>query len=247
MPQIEWSEESRKRVLLFLPAAGLPVGCAEALWLLLFAVLHVGSPAWLYALAACIIPIFLTGAIHLDGLADSADALASWGSAEKKRTILKDPHIGTFGVIALILYILCMIVLMHTLFERVCMPDSESAGFWRPALLLGSLFILSRALTQLAIAWVSPSVEEGMLYQFSSRTGRKALGLSGFLLILSGQILWFWAGGLPALLLMPGMALHLVLFRRKMLRSFGGLSGDLCGRLIQLSELWMTALLCWIV
>ncbi len=247
MPQIEWEDTSMKRMLLFLPAAGVPVGAAEVLWMYLFGYLHLPANAGLCAVVAALIPVLLTGGIHMDGLADSADALASWGSSEKKRAILKDPHIGTFGVLALVMYILCVTVLLQILFFHICAVEPEAGSFRRAAVLAGSLFVLSRALTQTAIAWIPPAAEEGMLYRFASLTNRRALGLTGGIILIAGQILWFWTGGLRALLLLPGMALHLFLFRRKMMRHFGGLSGDLCGRLIQLSELWMTALLCWIV
>lgn len=199
---------------------------------------------WLYAIAAAVIPIILTGGIHMDGLADSADALASWGSPEKKRAILRDPHIGTFGVLAMILYMLVMIVLFQQLLEILMILTNNTVSFRKPALLLGSIFVLSRVMTQIAIAWIPPSAEEGMLFRLSSQTHLRKLGVTGITVMLAGQILWYLEAGAPSLLLLPGMALHLLMYRRKVLRHFGGLSGDLCGRLIQISELWMIAFLC---
>ncbi len=246
MPAVEWNDENRKRMLLFLPAAGLLTGAAEVLWMVLFTVLGKAADTWLYAIIACLIPVFLNGGIHLDGLADSADALASWGSAEKKRNILKDPHIGTFGVLALIVYMMLCTVLLRIFFNRSAAEAGDDISLWGPAVLLGSLFVISRASVQIAIAWIPPAAKEGMLYQFSSLTDRRRLLLTGVILAFAGQILWFLAGGALTLLLLPCLAIHLFLFRRKMMRHFGGLSGDLCGRLLQLSELWMTALMCLI-
>ncbi len=52
----------------------------------------------------CLMPVWVTGGIHLDGYADTCDALSSYGDREKKLEILKDPHCGAFAVIRLCSY-----------------------------------------------------------------------------------------------------------------------------------------------
>ncbi len=51
-----------------------------------------------------LIPVFVSGGIHLDGFMDTMDALGSWGDKEKKLEILKDSHNGAFAVIGICCY-----------------------------------------------------------------------------------------------------------------------------------------------
>ena len=58
-------------------------------------------PAAARAAGFCLVPVWVTGGIHLDGYADTCDALSSYGDTAKKLEILKDPHCGAFAVIRL--------------------------------------------------------------------------------------------------------------------------------------------------
>jgi adenosylcobinamide-GDP ribazoletransferase len=82
------------------PAVGLMIGAAQAV--VMAVVLSVWGP-WLAALAALATGILLTGALHEDGLADTADALGSPRSAERALEIMRDSRIGAYGTLALIL------------------------------------------------------------------------------------------------------------------------------------------------
>jgi adenosylcobinamide-GDP ribazoletransferase len=100
-PGLHTSDPSRiARSLAAFPAVGLLIGCSAvaagfgAEWLF-------GAP--LHAIAALGAKAVITGGLHLDGLADSADALFSWRPRERKLEILRDSRIGTMGVLALIL------------------------------------------------------------------------------------------------------------------------------------------------
>ena len=57
-------------------------------------------PATVAAVVAIAFGIAITGAFHLDGLADSADAFAGGTTVERRFEILKDPRLGTYGTIA---------------------------------------------------------------------------------------------------------------------------------------------------
>lgn len=63
-------------------------------------------PGLAKAAGFALIPVWITGGIHLDGYADTCDALSSYGDREKKLEILKDPHCGAFAVIRLCSYFL---------------------------------------------------------------------------------------------------------------------------------------------
>ena len=96
-PRIEWDEFSLKNVLAALPLVGAAVGGFLCLYFWLSGLLEL--PAILSAVVFTILPVALSGGIHMDGFADTVDALSSHAEPEKKRAILKDPHCGAFAVI----------------------------------------------------------------------------------------------------------------------------------------------------
>ncbi|MHB8982796.1 adenosylcobinamide-GDP ribazoletransferase [Thiobacillus sp.] len=100
------------RALPWFPAAGLVVGAAVAL----AAALGAALDPWLGALAGVIVWAWVTNGLHLDGLADTADALgAAHRDPARFLAVLADPHVGSFGVIALVLQLAAKLVLLHWL------------------------------------------------------------------------------------------------------------------------------------
>ena len=83
VPQFAWNEKNMRYALCAFPLVGLLCG---ALWCAC-GVLPLPAPA--RAAGFCLVPVWVTGGIHLDGYADTCDALASYGDREKKLEILK--------------------------------------------------------------------------------------------------------------------------------------------------------------
>ena len=98
VPQFEWNAKNMRYALCAFPLIGLVIG---ALWCVCGA-LPLPEPA--KAAGFALVPVWVTGGIHLDGYADTCDALSSYGDREKKLEILKDPHCGAFAVIRLCSY-----------------------------------------------------------------------------------------------------------------------------------------------
>ena len=65
-----------------------------------------GVPATIVAAVLVALPVAVTGGIHLDGLCDTSDALASWAPRERKLEIMHDPRAGAFGVIGVVVYLI---------------------------------------------------------------------------------------------------------------------------------------------
>ena len=82
------------------PAVGLLLGgaAAGALWLV-----SAATNPLLGAVAAVAVLVLLTGALHVDGLADTADGLLGGATFERRLEIMRDPRVGSFGVAAVIL------------------------------------------------------------------------------------------------------------------------------------------------
>ena len=89
MPQVMWNEQNMKYMLGFFPLIGLVQAALLIGWVYLAQALSVGTV--LFAAVAALIPLFVTGGIHLDGFCDTVDALASHQTREKKAGDFKGP------------------------------------------------------------------------------------------------------------------------------------------------------------
>ncbi len=111
-PRIHADAEDFAGSMRWFPLVGLLIGAivAGAAW----SGLHVDR--WTGALAALVAWVAVTGALHLDGLGDIADgAGAAHGDRSKLLAAMADPHVGSFGVIAIALQLVAKLVLLHAL------------------------------------------------------------------------------------------------------------------------------------
>lgn len=203
---------ARARSLAWYPAVGLLLGVllSGLAWLL---------REWPPMLAAAVLLaawVALTGALHLDGLADSADAWVG-GMGDRARTlaIMKDPACGPMGVVALVLVLLLKFAAL------------ASASRW-PALLLAPL--LGR--TALTAAFLAlPYVRSGGLGEGLAGASRAAsAGALVLVAVLCACLGW---QGVLALVV---AAVVFALWRRACLQRLGGMTGDTCGALAELTE-----------
>ena len=223
VPQFGWNEKNMRYAMCAFPLIGLVCG---GLWCLC-GVLPL--PDMARAAAFCLVPVAVTGGIHLDGYADTSDALSSYGDREKKLEILKDSHCGAFAVIRLCSYFLAYFALC------TAVQFTPRIGLcWTLAL------VLERALSGLAIASFPLARNTGLAHTFASAADRNVV--RSVLLVLAGLLC-------AALVLLGGGALVLaallVFWRYRVVsdRQFGGITGDLAGWFLQRAELWMLAAL----
>ena len=116
MPQADWSEENMRYMLCFFPFVGAAVGVVMLgmEWLCRY----FGMSNGFIAVALVLVPVIVTGGIHVDGLLDTSDALSSWRDREKRLEILKDSHAGAFAVITACVYFLTMYGGMSQIVEQ---------------------------------------------------------------------------------------------------------------------------------
>ena len=204
------------RSLLHYPTVGLLLGTLLAL----VALLLDGAAPLLQAALLLTLWVALTGALHLDGLADSADAwLGGFGDRARTLAIMKDPCSGPVAVVVLVLVLLLKFVALWTLL----------AGDARLALVLAPL--LGRtALAGLFLA--TPYVRPGGLGQALADYLPQRSVAGVLLLVVTGCLLAGEAGWL-ALALGLGVT---VLARRSMCSRLGGTTGDTAGALLELVE-----------
>lgn len=204
------------RSLLHYPLVGLLLG--SILWLGSLTIEGVAVPLQAALLLAAWVA--LTGGLHLDGLADSADAwLGGFGDRERTLAIMKDPRSGPIAVVVLVLLLLLKFVALWTLL---------AAGD-RMALLLAPL--LGRA-ALLGLFLTTPYVRPGGLGQaLAEHLPRASVRI--VLIAVIALCLALGTSGWLALAVSVGIGL---LARRAMRRRIGGTSGDTAGALLELVE-----------
>ena len=223
VPQFEWDQKNMRYAMCAFPLIGLVIG---ALWCLC-GVLPLPDAA--RAAGFCLIPVWVTGGIHLDGYADTSDALSSYGDREKKLEILKDSHCGAFAVIRLCTYFIAYLCL------AACVRFTPRVGLvWTMAL------VLERCLSGFAVAAFPMAKNTGLAHTFATaadrQTVKNALCAAGVVLT---AMLTYW-GGLALAATAFGM---LVWYHHVAQKQFGGITGDLAGWFLQKAELWMLAAL----
>ena len=226
MPQVEWTDENRRYSMCFFPLVGAVIGGLVWLWLCVCGWLELN--ALVKGAVGAVIPLLVTGGIHMDGFMDTTDALASWQPREKKLEILKDSHVGAFAVMGCASYMLLM-----TAFLSMAKPQAGAQA--------AMCFVLSRALSAWAVAVFKSARPEGMLDKFASASRRRQVSVSGLVYALICVIVWcLWEVWL-ALICLAVAALVTLYYRRMAYKQFGGVTGDLAGWFSQTLELCLTA------
>ena len=113
----EVPSECFKHVVPYWPWVGWLTGSAMAMVLALGSLVMPVSLAWIWAIVT---RLLITGALHEDGLADFFDGFGGGTTRERTLAIMKDSHIGTYGVIGLIIYFLLMLELRHLPVSVLC-------------------------------------------------------------------------------------------------------------------------------
>ncbi|CUH63793.1 Cobalamin synthase [Thalassovita gelatinovora] len=201
------------------PLAGAVVAVLGAILAALSQWVGLGPQA--VALLVLLALVMLTGAMHEDGLADSADGL--WGGWNRARRldIMKDSHIGSYGVIALVLSLAAR-------WGGLSVLLGQDGGLWA----LVAVAALSRSGMPVLMAWL-PNARDGGLSRAQGRPDWRVAGIGvavalGLALLCLGMA----AFGLTLLALIVAAAVGLMA-RAKI----GGQTGDILGASQQMCEI----------
>lgn len=227
-------EADFRRSVACYPAAGLVIGLLLALagWLLSLAL-----PPWVAAVLVATIWIGLSGALHLDGLMDTADGLLSHRTRERMLEIMKDSRVGAMGVVAGVLSVLLRVALLASL-----LPARGALV----AFALATIPVWSRAFLATAIAgWPYARARSGggLGGLFRGAGAKHALAaaiLAGAITAAALAAFGIWPPGEAALALLVMAAVAygagwLIAFAVS--RKLGGLTGDVYGALNECIEL----------
>jgi adenosylcobinamide-GDP ribazoletransferase len=232
VPALPWEQNAHAlpsfpRLVRVIPLAGLLIGLAPAAVLGCALLLDLGP--WLAAILSVGTMVLATGALHEDGLADTADSFGG-STREKRLEIMRDSRIGSFGASALFLALALRIGALATLASRI-----DGSAVMAVVLLVASL---SRTAGLMPLVFLSPARRDGMsqaVGQPARETFWLAAGISGGIAVILGALAGLPPMGVALMLMFSGLSgLALTGFAS---RHLGGQTGDIAGAAQQVAEI----------
>jgi len=202
--------------VLFYPLVGLLIGGLLVLVSWSLSVLSLPSNGLIEAGIILLIWVLITGALHLDGLADSADAwLGGYGDQQRTLEIMKDPYSGPAGVVALVLVLLLK-------FSALIMID------WAVLLLAP---VIARTAVMLLLA-TTPYARVGGMGDTAVKYIQKPAVWFVFLLIINLSVFLLQENSWGLLVLFViGLLLSQLMIKR-----ISGTTGDTAGAMLEVME-----------
>ncbi len=212
------------RAMWLFPLVGFAIGGIGAIALALLA--SVGIPAPVAATLAIGVVVWVTGALHEDGLADLADGFGGGGTRDQKLAIMRDSQIGAYGVLTLAVIVVAKIAALATI-------AAVDIGAAAAALIAAAAW--SRSMFAPTMRWLPPARDDGLGALAGTPTegdSWKGLALGT---LLSALVLITPAGGGLLIILVAGGAGAFVVGWLA-LRQIDGYTGDVLGGAQQAAE-----------
>jgi adenosylcobinamide-GDP ribazoletransferase len=203
----------------YFPIVGALIGLLTGGFYLLM--LALGLPTIISAWLTIGFHLLLTGGLHEDGLADTADGLASGRDREQKLSIMRDSRIGSYGVLALI--------------TIISLRANIMAGFTGNFATI-MILVATAASSRTFLAVFMQTIPYARNYGLAARAGKPtteqviiAILIAICSLLLTGKIL-------AALIAILSLAIIYVVIKQIANKNFGGITGDVLGAVQQISE-----------
>lgn len=232
MPMADWTKDNMKYMFCFFPFIGTVIGgfTLLAAWI----GIRLSFDRNFMAMILTLIPVLVTGGIHVDGLLDTSDAMSSWQERSRRLEILKDSNAGAFAVITACVYFLVWFGSYSQIW---------SGGSQKVLCILSLGFMVSRCFSGMGVILLPKAKADGTVAEFSrnsaDRTSRNVLVV--YLVLLLVMMMYIQpVYGAAAF----GTAVLIFIYYRYMaLKYFGGTTGDLSGCFLCLCEAGMALVL----
>ena len=192
---------------------------------------------------AVTVRLLITGALHEDGLADFFDGFGGGGNdRERILTIMKDSHIGTYGVLGLLVYMMLLVAALYSIAQTPS-PLLDGRGVAAMAILAATPFArMVTALLVLVLPYARREEEakSKTVYRRPSIAACLSLALQG--LPLMAVFIWYTGIRWDVLIFIPCLVmclLYLLIWQR-----LRGYTGDCCGAVCLLVELSVYLVVC---
>ena len=212
------------------PLAGWITGGAMA------ATLYFGSwylPYMVAVLLAIVVRLLITGALHEDGLADFLDGFGGGSSRERILAIMKDSHIGTYGVIGLIFYELLLAAALMSMTPQLAALTILAADPY-------SKMVTSQLVSMMPYARHEDEAKNRTVYRKMSWQAGISLAIQGLLPMVA--YIWYTDMRWDLIIFIPALVmyfLYLLIWRK-----LRGYTGDCCGAVCLLVELAVYLVVC---
>jgi len=222
VPKFQWSQDCVKYVLCFFPFVGVALGFV--VWVLGTLLLNNGCSSLLFGCVMTVVPLFVTGGIHFDGFLDTMDGYCSYANAEKRLEILRDSNSGAFAIIGGLVYF------------------TLSVGFWSEVnshilQVISFGYVISRAFSALGVVLFPKAKKDGLAADFAEKSNTFRVIVSMAVFIFFDFFILALVNFLGAVLIMLSVVICFLFHYRNCVKNFGGITGDLAGFFLQISEL----------
>ena len=228
MPVFTWQEKDMKHAISALPLIGAVIGGLSFALFKLTGIFDI--PEQSIVLLLSVLPLIITGGFHMDGFMDVQDARNSYRDRQKKLEIMKDPHIGAFAVISVIIYGMIWLAFFSLLISNAYKNDSYKYLY----IYMASFFIV-RAACGLTSIIFDKARRDGMLNTETKSTGCADKIILSIELLL-GLVAIFAFDILGGIISTAAMALFTGYYKSMCSKNFGGVTGDTAGYYICVCE-----------
>ncbi len=213
-----WTPETLGNSMVYYPVVGLLIGIALWFLYLMLSTLFPSSVAIVLLLGGL---VFMTGGLHLDGLADTIDGLSGGYNREETLNIFKDPHVGAMAVIGVVIMLLLKYASLNVLPEEAMLSVLVLMG------------VLSRY-SMVQLAYLSPyaRAEGGLGEPFVQ--GIKQEHFVTAVLVTVGVALVF--GGIRGVMIWMLVSLATLSYRTYFRKRLSGITGDILGAVNEINE-----------
>lgn len=226
MPRREWTSKGMKYAICFFPVVGMVIGLIVELlgWLLC----RLEWQGIFYPCFMTILPIFITGGIHMDGFLDTMDGISSYQTKERRLEILKDSNSGAFAIIGGLVYMIL------------------SIGAWsevsvKSLPVIACSYCLSRAISGFCLVNFRQARKKGLAATFNDGADKKTVSIVMVILGILDIALAFIINPAGALVLIISAVITVAFHYYNCMKNFGGITGDLAGFFLQVFELAVVA------
>ena len=233
--KMEFTEEGYTKALKFVPLTGLVIGAILVLFALLFLALQL--PAMIKGALLTGIYIFLTGGLHMDGLADSCDGLFSGKTREQALEIMKDSRIGVFGTIGIFMTGLFYFVFLSEITFTAIFVFPVCGRFC--CLVSASLAQYARedGLGKLTVTGAPKAVMPGIITLICTALLTMPLNIFIFMLGINMKFYQMFIPPILALSASGAAILFTITLTGLIKKRLGGITGDTLGGVIEASSI----------
>ena len=248
MPKIDYDEEKLGKSMKLFPLVGIVIGFILLFFSIVFSYVlsNLSFSAFLPIIILVVIltDLISTGALHLDGLADTFDGIFSYRSKHKMLEIMKDSRLGSNGALALILYFLLKFVLFYSLIiesreltlyaimtypvvARFCSVVSCASSPYARGSGMGKTFVDNTKICGLIVAAIITFLYTvGIIFTPYILFNNYSLPIEFIIKII-----------FIIVVIIGLLALFAFAFSKLMERKIGGITGDTLGALLEISSL----------